>query len=281
MAIGQAEKETYKIEASHMKLEITELQKHIKEILLKQKQNEKLSGYYNLELAINYMKIIKLNLRISDLSMEMLGIKNDSAQNDARKNFFVLINAFENVVGGDVDRSLRSNDAYLARISQLTPAQILHIIKQLHLVFKELKEKVGGEGGVDANGKVLSGGSKWYWSFVELQARVAVVTKNITNFSDVARLRDPRTPYFKERKELMALCQTSLEDAAKSYRTRYELAGKARDDLKMTVEILSALRRINVLFANTEEAERNKNVIDALKQILAAEEPNKGKSKKK
>ncbi len=64
--------------------------------------------------------------------------------------------------------------------------------------------------------------SKWKWSFVDLQARVAAVTKNSINFSDVQKYRDPRTEFYRERQQMMTLCKQSLRDAAQQYRHKYE-----------------------------------------------------------
>ena len=122
--------------------------------------------------------------------------------------------------------------------------------------------------------------SKWKWSFVELQARVAVITKNITSFSEVAKFRDPRSEFFYERRDLMQLCKDSLTEAARQFRTKYEMAGKARDDLKISYRYLSALRKIHVLFGEDTEAIKLKNIIDAAKIALEAEDKAKDKDKK-
>lgn len=278
MAVGKAEKEAYRLEVALRKPEIADIQKNIKDIAAKKTQNSRLAPYYSVELAVNYMKLIKLELGISDLSEEMIGIKNDSAQADARKSFLLVLQSFEEIVGKDIDRSLRANDEGIAKISLLNPAQILHLVEQIYLIFNDLKDKMGGGGRSGEEDKVLSGGSKWYWSFVDLQARVAVLTKNITDFSNVAKLRDPRTPYYKERRALMRLCQENIQSAAKEYRTKYELAGKIRDDMKMVIELLSVLRKINVLFGKTDEAEKIKNIIDANRQILEKEDTKKSQT---
>jgi hypothetical protein len=274
MAIGKAEKAAYNDEIKDLKVIIDDYQKLIKDVTLKKKQNQNLKAYYSFEMVTYYMKAIELYLKMSDISVDMLGIKNDISLNEARKNFYLVVQLLEEIVGSEVDRSLRANDDYLIYIDKFDPSQILKFIKKLHAAFEDLNIKVGGAG-------ETSGGSKWRWSFVELQARVAVITKNITNFSDVAKLRDPRTPFYKERKELMDLTMDCLNEAAKQYRTKYELAGKARDDMKKTLELLSSLRKIYVLFGESEEATKLKNVIDAGKQALESEDTAKDKKKKK
>ncbi|HQL83761.1 MAG TPA: hypothetical protein PK307_16290, partial [Spirochaetota bacterium] len=76
------------------------------------------------------------------------------------------------------------------------------------------------------------------------------------------------------------LCKESLTEAARQFRTKYEMAGKARNDLKMSIEYLSALRKIHVLFGEDTEAVKLKNIIDAAKIALEAEDKAKDKNKK-
>ena len=173
----------------------------------------------------------------------------------------------EETVGDDIDRSLRENDEFIKKIEKFDAAQILAMVERIHDMFLILKQKVGE-------------GSKWKWSFVELQGRIAVITKNITNFSDVAKYRDHRTEFYRERLTLMQLCKDSLAESAKLYRTKYELSGRARDDMKRSIELLTALRKIHVLFGEDGEATKLKNTIDAAKQTLEAEDQAKENKKK-
>jgi len=271
MAIGKAEKAAYNDEIKDIKKDVDENIKKINELLIKKKKMPGIEAYYNVEVVSYLMLIITLYIKMSDLSLDMLGIKNDTFLNNARKEFYKVLQMLEEIVGDDVDRTLRENDEYLVKIDRLNPAEILDFVKRVETNFVNLKNKVGE-------------GSKWKWSFVELQARVAVIIKNITNFSDVAKYRDPRVEFYHDRLELMHMCKDGLTEAAKQYRTKYELSGKARDDLKKSIELLSALRKIHVLFGEDEEATKLKNTIDAAKQALEAEDKatdSKKKVKKK
>ena len=78
----------------------------------------------------------------------------------------------------------------------------------------------------------------------------------------------------------MQLCKDSLAEAAKQYRTKYELSGKARDDLKKSIDLLSALRRIHILFGESEDATKLKTTIDAAQQALEADDKAKERDKK-
>lgn len=267
MAISKAEKAAYNDEIKDIKKELEEQQAHVRDISAKMKKMPAIASYYNIEMAARQMDIMDLYFRMNDLSLEMLGIKNSNFLDNARKEFYRLLQEMEDVVGSDIDRTLRENDEYLARIDRLNPAQIIGFVKKIHFVFEKLVNRVGED-------------SKWKWSFVELQSRVAVITKNITNFSDVAKYRDPRVEFYYERRDLMQLCKDSLTEAAKQYRTKYELSGRAREDLKKSIDLLSSLRKIHVLFGEDEEATRLKNTIDAARQALEAEDKSTEKKKK-
>ena len=268
MAIGKAEKAAYNDEIKDIKKEVEATTKKINEAMVKKRKSSRLEPYYNLEAATYHLYNMRLFFKMSDLSLDMLGIKNETFLNNARKEFYKILQMLEETVGDDIDRSLKENDEYMQKIEKFDPAQTLALMDRIHGIFQTLKSKVGE-------------GSKWKWSFVELQARVAVITKNITNFSDVAKYRDPRTEFYRERLNLMQLCKESLAESAKQYRTKYELSGRARDDMKKSIELLSALRKIHVLFGEDGEATKLKNTIDAAKQTLEAEDKAKDSKKVK
>jgi len=266
MAISRAEKVAYNDETKELKKAVEERYHIIKDILAKKKNNPAIAAYYNMEIVTNLMTVVQLYLKMNDIHVEMLKLRNETILNEARKEFYKILQTMEEIVGTDIDRSLKENDQYLAQINRFNPQQILDFMKQIDSVFFNLCNRFGEN-------------SKWKWSFVELQARVAVIIKNMTSFSDIARFRDPRTEFFYARREMMQLCKDSLAETAKQYRTKYELSGRARDDLKKSIDLLSALRRIHVIFGESEEATKLKTTIDAAQQVLDAEDKAKEKEK--
>ncbi len=265
--VSKAEKAAYNDEIKDIKREVETTKKAINEALGKKKKHPAIAGYYNLELASREMDAIENFMKMNDLSMEMLNLRNSTFLENARKEFYKVLQYLEEIVGNQVDRSLRENDEYLATIKQINPSQILKFVQRMHRILNELIRNFGQD-------------TKWKWSFVEWQARAAIITKNITSFSEVAKFRDPRTEFFYERRELMQLCKDSLTEAARQFRTKYEMAGKARDDLKSSISYLAALRKIHVLFGEDTEATKLKNIIDAAKMALEADDKAKDKDKK-
>jgi len=268
MSTAKIEKAVFNDESKGLKLQVDEMAKTIAAVAANKKKYPQILSYYDIEASIHMLHFIELNLKINDLSVEIMGFKSETNLTIARKEYYKVIANLENIVGNDVERSLRENDKYLVKIDNLNPKQILNLVQKMHDILNDLIFKIGGDA------------SKWRWSFVEMQARVAVITKNITNFSDIAKYRDPRSDYYTERLELMVLCKQSLEEAAKQYRTKYELSGKSREDLKKCIDLLGSLRKIHVLFGETDEAEKLKNVIDASKQVLQLSDKSKKVQKK-
>ncbi len=268
MPITKAEKAAYNDFIKGYKAKLDELTKQIKETEQKKKKMPNIKGYVNIELIVLYTKYIYTLLNMNKASLDMLKIKNERFLNDARKEFYRVLQLFEEIVGKDIDRPLKENEEYLQTINKFNPSQILNLIKELHTLLQKIMEALGES-------------SKWKWSFVELQGRVAVIIKNLINFSDLQKYRDPRKEFYYDRQEMLKLCKQGLSEAAKQYRNKYEISTKSSEDILRSIELLTALRRINILFGESEEAEKLKNTIEALRLRLEADEKEEEEKKKK
>ncbi|MBN2400877.1 MAG: hypothetical protein JXN64_00610 [Spirochaetes bacterium] len=268
MAITKAEKVAYTNYVKEHQQDIEKSRSRLKEITNKMKSMRSIAGYFNIEAIIEYIKIIKIYLKMNDISKDMLGQKNETYLNNARKEIYKVLQLAEEVVGNDLDRSLKENEEYLIKIEKINSAQILNLLTLIQDVIARLIRGFGE-------------GSKWKWSFVDIQGRMAIVIRNFINFSALQKTRDPRKPFFKERRDLLKLCKSNLNNAAQQFRTRYEVSTNVPADMIKSIELLSALRKINILSGETEESDKLKNTIDALRQRLEADEKKKNKKKKK
>jgi hypothetical protein len=80
------------------------------------------------------------------------------------------------------------------------------------------------------------------------------------------------------------MAKNALEEAAKQYRTKYELSAKSREDLKKSIEMLEALRKIHFTLGESTEADKIKTTIDAARLALEADDKKSesdGKNKSK
>jgi len=258
MTISKAQKAAYNDEIKTLKAEGENLDRLIKEVLLKKRKNEKLEPYYNLEIVNYLLNSIELNLKTNDLSINMLGIKNNKSLDAAKSSFSKILQLMKDNFGDEVDReSLKENEEHLAKVGKLNARQILDLVNKINEVFFSLKNSLGED-------------SKWKWLFVELQAKVAIMNRNLINFSDIQKYRDPRMEFFHDRREHLRLAKESLEEAAKLYRTKYELSAKSREDLKKSIEYLEALRKIHITMGESTESDKLKTTIDAARLTLEA-----------
>ncbi len=258
MTISKAQKAAYNDEIKNLKAEGENFERLIKEVLLKKRKNEKLESYYNLEIVNYLLNSIELNLKTNDLSINMLGIKNSKSLDAAKSSFSKILQLMKDNFGDEVDReSLKENEEHLAKIGKLNARQILDLVNKINEVFFSLKNSLGED-------------SKWKWLFVELQAKVAIMNRNLINFSDIQKYRDPRMEFFHDRREHLRLAKESIEEAAKLYRTKYELSAKSREDLKKSIEYLEALRKIHIILGESNESDKLKTTIDAARLTLEA-----------
>lgn len=258
MTISKAQKAAYNDEIKSLKAEGESLDRLIKEVLLKKRKNQKLEPYYNLEIVSYLLRSIELNLKTNDLSINMLGIKNIKNLDTAKSSFSKILQLMKENFGDEVDReSLKENEEYLARVGKLNARQILDLANKINDIFFALKSSIGED-------------SKWKWLFVELQAKVAIMIRNLINFSDIQKYRDPRMEFFHDRREHLSLAKESIEEAAKLYRTKYELSAKSREDLKRSIEYLEALRKIHIVMGESTESDKLKTTIDAARLTLEA-----------
>lgn len=258
MAISKAQKAAYNDDIKAVKLQSDEYEKKIRELMQKKKSKPNIEPYYNLEIATYLLGTIELYLKMNDLSVAMLGIKNNKSLDIAKSNFSKVLLLLKESVGDEVDReSLKENEEYLQKIDKLNPRQIIDFLNRVDTVFNNLRNNMGED-------------SKWKWLFVELQAKIAVIIRNFINFSDILKYRDPREKHFRDRREHLAMAKDALEEAAKQYRTKYELSSKSREDLKKSIEMLEALRKIHFTMGESNEADKLKTTIDAAKFTLEA-----------
>jgi hypothetical protein len=267
MAIAK-EKELYNQTIKGPKAEIEAATKRIKESIAKKKKFSAVSGYYNMEMVMDHLNITSLYLSMSDASIDILKLKNSSLLESAKREFYKILPLLEEIVGTDIDRPLGDNKDYLVKIEKVTIRQVLQISQKLLYVFDTLIEKSGEN-------------NKFKWSFVDLYVRIATLIKNMINFSEIEKFRDMRNPFFKDRSELIKLCKNTLEEAAKQARQKYEMTSLAPGEIKKAIDLVSVLRKINVIFGETDEAQKNKNLIDALRARMEEEEKKKEKMLKK
>jgi hypothetical protein len=200
-------------------------------------------------LAAKILAEVSLQIIGSRLSQKFINIKNENYLDDARKNFYAFCALIEEMVGDDVEAIDERREALdiLEEISSNTVR--MELFKKAGFLLEKL-ERIYGES------------SKWKWSFVEIQGRLVNALKNNTNFKTLQRDLDPSIEGYPERMELLNLIQKNFERTADRFRNKYELKGKAIDDMKDALAFVSFIKKLASVTGDQETVSNCKRKID-------------------
>lgn len=267
--ISPAQKAEFAEKSKGLKNEIDELNKKIltiqKEI---NKEDSNVVNYKKILIANLYMNIITFYLRLSSLSMEILGIRNETYLENARKICYKFIAILEEIVGNYIDVPFTELTDQISTITKLDDIKRLKLIKKISNSVTQVEERFGPN-------------SKWKWSFVDLDARAATLCKNLTDFKRIQKNQDPRIEGFPERNELLSFIKEYLRKAADRLREKYEVATNDSGEMKNAIKYLSALMRISILFNDGEEANNLKKNIKIWEEKLEQDLKDQEQKKKK
>jgi hypothetical protein len=240
--------------------EITEKNKELEEHIAKTSKSQGLtSGQYRgdqftdlealeevnsirFEMADHYLNIVSYYNLMNALSLSLLGIKNESFLNDGRKSCYKSIIYMEEIVSPYVDAAFSDYQQGVESLKHFDDRSKYRFLCKLGFAIDSIVEGFGA-------------GSKWKWSFVELQGRYAVIAKNLLNLKSFIMQLDPRVEGYSERLAHMQLVKKILQQSADRYREKYELSTMRLDDIKKAILFLAAMKRLHTLLGEVEEAE--------------------------
>jgi len=268
MAITKEQKNEFNENLADFKVYLDDLKKETSLYKSQQKKNKNLEPYYNIALAIDSVKLINTCILINEMSVSIMGLKNENYLGIARKEIYNIFSYMEKVVGSDFDGSLSENKDLLALIEEYNPVQRLNLIKAVQeIIFKM----------IDAFGT----GSKWKWSWPEIHFKLAVLAKNLMDFRAMEAENDLENPYYHTRKEHFNMIVELANFAAQEYRTKFDLSTQDVGDLKKSVSLLEMNRKIFQITGETDDLEKTKTLIESLKEKIELIEAEKEKKKKK
>jgi len=199
-------------------------------------------NFKRLELADDNLNLVAQYLVMNSLSVSFLGIKNETYLNEARKCIYKALIYLEEIVSPMIDAPFSDYEQGLETITSLSDEDRYNLLRKLGFTIDSLVEGYGEN-------------SKWKWSFVDLEGRFAVVTKNLLNLKTFVSGMDPRLEGFAARMAHLALARELLQQAADRYREKYELSTLRVDDIKAGINFLFAVRRLHVVLGESEQAE--------------------------
>ena len=209
-----------------------------------------------IDLAVLYIRASSFVATICYISIEHLDIRVENQLNDGRRYINKAIMLLEEALGDYGDDSLSLNDE----------------------VHEYLKDKFSDEwrykficsfGYVIDYFKFCYGeNSKWLQNFIEIEGRLALLSKNIIDFKNYIKELSPEVEGYIYRVKLMNLAKSLISASAEQYRTKYELQDRRPDDMKMALNLTGTLRRIHIYLNEVEEAEEQKKIYDLWKKKL-------------
>lgn len=220
-----------------------------KKVLSMIKEDESQAGYKRIRLANENLDVVSYFLIINTLSQTLLGVKNENALNDARKACYKAIIYLEEVFTSYIDAPYADYEENLIHVSAFPEQDRFKLIRKMGFSISAIESGFGRN-------------SKWKWSFVELEGRMATISKNIVDMKQFVAGMDPRVDGYKERLFHMNMTKELLERSAEEYRKKYELSTRRLDDYKKALDYLGALRRMFVLINKPIEAEALKKKRD-------------------
>ncbi len=216
------------------------------------------SNYKRLSLSNNSLNILSNYILMNELSVSLLGIKNDAYLNEARKCCYKSIIYLEEVVSTGIDVPFSDYEEGLNSIAAFSDKSRYQLLVKLGFSLDSVKEGFGEN-------------SKWKWSFVELEGRYAVVAKNMLDMKTFIGKLDPRIEGYSERLAHLNLAKRLLDNAANRYREKYELSTHHFDDMKLAINYLSALRRLHILLSESDEMDVIKRKIEIWKNKMESD----------
>jgi len=265
--ISTQAKEQYTEKLKEHREKLEQLKKQELELEAMARKDRDNSGMINLQSANTNLNMVSYLVLMNNLSVALLGIKNDAYLNEARKTCYKAIISLENTVSNFIDVPFSEYEAKLDKIKSFSQADRWRLVKKLGFSIQAVKDAYGEN-------------TKWKWSFVEVEGRFAVVAKNLLDLKNLMSGLDPREDFYQERVAHLKTVKRLLQQSADGYREKYELSTLRIDDFKLAINFLGSLRRLNALVGEPEEANDLKRKIDIWKSKMDQDLKKKESAKK-
>lgn len=211
--------------------------------------------YKKLRLADENLNLLSYYVLMNNLSVALLGVKNENYLNEARKLCYKVIIYMEQVVTNTIDGTWSDYEDKLALISSFDHVDRWKLISKMGLAIQLVLNGYGEN-------------TKWKWAFVELEGRYASVVKNLLNLKTIFTDMDPNAEGYDIKMAHLTLARKLLDQAANRYREKYELSTKRFDDFRLGIKYLGALRYLSLAINRSQDAESIKKKMDIWQQKL-------------
>ena len=248
-----------------------DIKKEISTLKAVSRKNPRLEPYFTFKISVLSVQRANTLVLMSRLSQEIQNIKNDSYLNDARREVNGQIGDICKIVGEDIDAGLTDNQEAMATIVEFKPIQRLHLLQG----FKQCLEAIKGSMGQT---------SKWRWSFPDAHLKLTTLARNLLDFKQFDRTKDPNDENYRPLQEYMRFLQEESHLAAEEFRQKYELSTKDVSDLQRLQRIFEFQKRLFTFTGQRDELDRVlarlDNVKEMVESLIGDKGDKKGKKKK-
>lgn len=162
---------------------------------------------------------------------------------EARNLFYEVLIHLESIVSRTMDGPFSEYEEGLATIGDYTDEERFNLVRKIGFAIDSLMDAYRSD-------------TKWKWSFVDMNMRLAVIAKNLLNLRTFVTEMDPRVDGYETRMMHLALAKELLTQAANNYREKYELSKTQNvNDMKVGIHLLLALRRLHVALGEADQAD--------------------------
>lgn len=255
MSTDKETKQQFDSEIHVLKGKIDEINRKIKYLESKHGDNENLN---TLQIASFYIDLVSIYCAMTDLSLNLLGYKNESYLDIGRKSLYKGLILMEGVVSNAIDIPLNENYELLSTLEDFSDKDRLKLMRRFGYTISLLSDRYGEN-------------SKWKWSFVEIEGRYSVIAKNFFNFRRYQQMNNPNVEGFDDRYDYLLLIKDLTLRASNRYREKYELTSHSPEDMKKAIDFLRALKRIHILFKENNDVQSVSKRIEIWSQKLEAD----------
>lgn len=253
--VSEEAKKKYSEKIKVYKKKIDDQLQREQQILQMLKNDDKGSSFKKLMLANETLDIVSYYLLMNELSLALLGIKNETYLNEGRKACFKALIYLEDVFSDYLDVPYSEYEERLDAVSGFSDDDRFNLVR-----------KTGFS--IDAINAAFGEGSKWKWSFVDMNGRLACVSKNCMDLKKMTAGMDPRVPGYQVRLKLLNLSRRLLQQSADEFRKKYELSTNRIDDFKRAIGFLASLKRLSIILKRSGDVDALKKKIDIWKQKM-------------
>ncbi|MDR0710422.1 MAG: hypothetical protein LBF77_10195 [Spirochaetaceae bacterium] len=181
--------------------------------------------------------------------LRFFGRHNEDILNEARKALYKGIAYIEDTVSPWVDVPFSDYEDKVAMLSGVSGKKRYLVIRKMGLAADLLKDFFGDS-------------SKWKWSFVVSEGRLAAAAKNLLDMKSMVVNLDPRSEEHEATVFHLRRVKKLLMQAAERYREKYELSSRNTEDFQQAINFLNALKRFHTLLNERSEAEEIRKTVE-------------------